>query len=85
MVVERRYSVGERNRADKVKVATLLATLLARPDKQVDIFPQTELVDCANRLGAEMLGLQAELDKSVCSNEVSQDTHTAVYWNYVTL
>ena len=31
---------------------------------------QTELVDCANRLGAEMLGLQAELDKSVCSNEV---------------
>ena len=29
-------------------------------------------MDCANRLGAEMLGLQAELDKSACSNEVSQ-------------
>ena len=34
-------------------------------------YHQTELVDCANRLGAEMLGLQAELDKSSCSNEVS--------------
>ena len=32
---------------------------------------QDELVDCANRLGAEMLGLQAELDKSACNNEVS--------------
>ena len=38
---------------------------------------QTELVDCANRLGAEMLGLQAELDKSVCSNEVSPVEHVA--------
>ena len=28
-------------------------------------------MDCANRLGAEMLGLQAELDKSACNNEVS--------------
>ena len=45
-------------------------------DKQwsdlIYFYEQTELVDCANRLGAEMLGLQAELDKSACSNEVSQ-------------
>ena len=71
MVVERRYSVGERNRADKVKVATLYWPQDQLLPGQVDIFPQTELVDCANRLGAEMLGLQAELDKSACNNEVS--------------
>ena len=31
---------------------------------------QSEVLDCARRVGAEVLGLQAELDKSDCSNEV---------------
>ena len=32
---------------------------------------QNEVVDCAGRVGAEVLGLQAELDKSDCTNKVS--------------
>ena len=42
-------------------------------------------MDCANRLGAEMLGLQAELDKSACSNEVSQTAITRLAVTAVTL
>ena len=34
---------------------------------------QSEVLDCARRVGAEVLGLQAELDKSDCSNEVRPD------------
>ena len=32
---------------------------------------QNEVVDCAGRVGAEVLGLQAELDKSDCTNKDS--------------
>ena len=32
---------------------------------------QNEVVDFAGRVGAEVLGLQAELDKSDCTNKVS--------------
>ena len=75
MVVERRYSVSERNKADKVDWKDQLLSQFSPGRAQTEKFYdlQTELVDCANRLGAEMLGLQAELDKSVCSNEVSEE------------
>ena len=46
MVVERRYSVRERNKAGK-----------------------NELRKCANRVGAEVLGLQTEIDKNVCHDD----------------
>ena len=61
-MVERRYSVRERTSSVKVN------RLVRIKHRRITIILQDELKTCANHVGAQVLGLQTEVDKNVCEN-----------------